>query len=151
MKGKSPTARSLDLLRRRGFEAEVVERWLPIGTKDKDGQPIKIRRDLFGCIDIVAVHSSVAGALGVQATSASNMSARLNKAKTLKPIAVWLKAQNRFEVWGWWVNPGSACWEVRVAELRLDDMAAVELVKPGRRKPSKKDRVRQQETFQFLD
>ena len=43
----TPTARTLKLLRDRGFLAEVVERWIPGGF---------VRRDYMGIIDIVAIN-----------------------------------------------------------------------------------------------
>ena len=85
----TPTARSLTLLRSTGHIAGVVERWLP---------QVNRRSDLFGFADLLAVHRVVSGVLLVQATSLSNVSARLTKAKGKPELAVWLRAGQRFEV-----------------------------------------------------
>jgi len=88
----SPTARSLKYLRDNGYTAQVVERWNPYA---------KIRQDLFGIIDIVAVKDKVPGVLGVQATSASNIFARIKKSLECPHLQAWLGSGNRLEVWGW--------------------------------------------------
>src|ERR1700687_2738371 len=64
----SPTQRSLAELRARGYRAQVVERWNPYA---------KVRVDLFGFIDIVAVGNGET--VGVQATSGDNVSHRIQK------------------------------------------------------------------------
>jgi len=66
----SPTARSLKLLRERGYLAGVVEQTVP---------QTFIKRDLFGFIDILAVHPETGETLAIQATSGSNASARIYK------------------------------------------------------------------------
>jgi len=86
----TPTARSLEVLRKLGYEADVVERWVP---------GARIRRDFLGCIDIVGVHPEH-GIIGVQATTTGNIAARLAKAATEKRLRPWLE-HARFEVWGW--------------------------------------------------
>jgi hypothetical protein len=65
----SPTSRSLQLLRRSGFVAEPCERWLPGAN---------VRRDLFHVGDVIACHAVRRELLLVQATSLSNLSARLS-------------------------------------------------------------------------
>jgi hypothetical protein len=87
--GITPTARTLAECRKRGWQADVVERRL---TRT-------IKRDLFGCIDIVAITPE--GMLGIQATSGSNHSARLVKAKQEPRLQAWLGVGARFEVWSW--------------------------------------------------
>lgn len=84
----SPTARSLQVLRQLGYEADVVERW--VGRQ---------RKDLFGCIDIVAVHPTF-GILGVQATTTSNMAARVKKIEQEPRVGPWIE-HAKLEVWGW--------------------------------------------------
>lgn len=88
----SPTARSLAELRRLGATCQVVEHWNAFSRK---------RNDLFGVIDIVAVHPSRQGVLGIQATSAGNITARMKKSMEEPRLKVWLKAGNTFQVWGW--------------------------------------------------
>lgn len=86
----SPTSRTLQLLKQRGHTAGVVERWIPQARK---------RIDLMGCIDIVALvgHRIV----GIQATSGSNVAARLTKAREEPRLKEWLKCGGRFIVIGW--------------------------------------------------
>ena len=88
----SPTQRSLKYLRDLGYVAQVVEHWNYFA---------KIRQDLFGIIDIVAIHPDKSGVLGVQTTSATNLSARVQKSKLNKVLPIWIKAGNFFEVHGW--------------------------------------------------
>jgi hypothetical protein len=61
----TPTSRSLELLRSLGFVAGVVERWLP---------RVNLRRELFHCIDLIAVHARDRIVLGVQTASIANIS-----------------------------------------------------------------------------
>jgi hypothetical protein len=149
----TPTARSLALLRRSGYTADIVERWLPIPDRpaeadnDRDSpcpfcghrnhvdrqSPSRIRRDLFSCIDIVAVRTGIAGVLGVQATSASNVAARVNKARKLAALAVWLRAGNAFQVWGW-SQGDDGRWCVRRVAIRAEDLNPEELERPARRR-----------------
>ena len=79
------------MLRREGYEAAVVEKWLP---------HLRRRLDLFGVIDILAVRAR-GPVLAVQATTGSNGAARLKKAVAEPRLAVWLAAGQRFEVWAW--------------------------------------------------
>lgn len=89
---KSPTQRSLKKLKDDGYIAQVVERWNPWS---------RTRLDLFDAIDIVAVHETEKRILGVQATSGSNTSKRLEKARLSRRLAAWIKSGGQFEVWGW--------------------------------------------------
>lgn len=97
----TPTQRTLAALRKRGITAEVVERWIP---------RVMVRKDLFSCIDIVALDN---GILGIQTTSAANVSSRMHKAEAEPRLAKWLASGGRFEVWGWKQNKKSKRWSVR--------------------------------------
>lgn len=110
----SPTARTLASLRRDGLTAGVVERWLP---------HVNRRSDFLGVIDIIAVGPGVT--MGIQATSASNVSSRLAKARASTELRAWLTAGNAFEVWGW-AKRGPR-WHVRKVQLLPEDLAAVEV------------------------
>jgi hypothetical protein len=87
----SPTQRSLELLRELGYTPDVVERRIPGADTT---------RDFFGCIDLIAAHPR-GGILAVQATTSSNLAARVAKAKAERRLAVWLRAGGKFEAWGW--------------------------------------------------
>jgi hypothetical protein len=119
----TPMSLTLNHLRRHGYVADVVERWLPHTNR---------RRDLFGCIDIVAVDRREPGIVGVQATSLPNVAARLGKARARPELAVWLRAGGRFEVWGWVRRPGG--WEVKVIVVRAEDLEPVPVRVPARRR-----------------
>lgn len=96
---KQPTQRTLDWLRDQGYMVDKVEHWI--------GNPFipasRKRKDLFGCIDVVAIHAEHSGVLGVQATSRSGVLARVKKSCTecCKALYLWLKTGNRFLVVGW--------------------------------------------------
>lgn len=92
MAGKSPTQRTLDELRKLGYPLiQVVERWNAFA---------KIRQDLFGFIDVLAVGQD-GGVLAVQATSRDNVASRVAKIAESDSI-IWIrKAGWRVEVWGW--------------------------------------------------
>ena len=108
----SPTTRSLKHLRDQGYIAEVVERWIPGAN---------IRKDLYGCIDIVAVHADNKETLGIQTTSYSNMSARYKKALQQEGLRAWLQAGNQFVVHGWKKNKSNR-WEVKTRLIGISDM-----------------------------
>lgn len=117
----TPTARTLDQLRREGWYADVVERVVP-----RPGRPHPIRSDLFGFADVLAVRPSGI-ALLVQCTAASGISARVAKildADYLPIVEAWLAdPMHSLEVWGWKkyakANPGSRrLWRPRVVPIR---------------------------------
>ena len=87
----TPTARSLAVLREMNYVVQVVEQYNRFS---------KTRLDLYGCIDILAVHPEH-GILGVQATTTSNAAARVSKALAEPRLVTWLAAGASFEVWGW--------------------------------------------------
>jgi hypothetical protein len=113
----TPTARSLDLLRRDGWTAECVEKFLPYG---------RVRRDYLGFIDVLAIQLGER-ILAVQATSASNVSARVKKALESPHLRTWLSTGARFEVWGW-SKKGAAgkrkTWQLTRRVLTLTDAPA---------------------------
>jgi len=111
MGGKSPTARSLELLREMGYLPQVVEYYHAFSKK---------RRDLYGCIDIVAAHPKL-GILGVQATSGSNHSARFKKA-TECPILYWLQAGGKVQVWSWSKKKADNKWHCRIQKVLMGDL-----------------------------
>lgn len=87
----SPTQRSLKLLRDAGYLCQIVERWNPHA---------KVRSDLFGFIDILAVRGDTV--IGVQTTSANNMAARVAKIRALPTFKDWLHSPSRrVHVHGW--------------------------------------------------
>ncbi len=131
----TPTVRTLARLRQMGYVADVVERWLP---------RVGVRRDLFHCIDIVAVHPAIEGVLGVQCTSKPNLAARVGKVRQQPEVAIWLKASNRIEVWGWHKRNGR--WDAERIEVLAGDLQPA-ILTPRRRPGRKRRGERQGELF----
>lgn len=92
--GKSPTQKTLKLLRDQGYLTCVTEYWMAHAQR---------RKDLYGFIDIVCLdlNLKVKGILGVQTTSKSGLSARIKKAKGKDAFWIWLATGNRVEFHGW--------------------------------------------------
>jgi Trm5-related predicted tRNA methylase len=86
----SPTQLTLKLLRDEGWTVEVVERWIPGAN---------IRKDLFGFIDLMALRSGMT--LAVQATSYSNISARVKKIENAELLSEIRKCSWHIWVIGW--------------------------------------------------
>jgi hypothetical protein len=101
----SPTQRSLAHLREQGYTAAVVERW---------NSHARIRQDLFGFIDILALRDGET--LGVQATSGSNVSARVAKIAEHELVGAVRAAGWRVEVHGWRKNAAGR-WVLRVEDV----------------------------------
>lgn len=132
-KRKQPTARTLEHLRGLGWPAQVVEKWLPGRRAKKNGAPGEteatpygVRKDLFGCIDILAL-DGLTGCLGIQACAGGDVATRAKKATAEPLLQAWLQAGNRFQVWGWreiWVQTGAKTkavrWRPRILEVWMD-------------------------------
>lgn len=86
----SPTQRTLKELRKRYPLVQVVERWNPHA---------RVRQDLFGIIDVVAVGQDEI--VVVQATSASNVSKRVKKITESKALPILRQAGIRVLVHAW--------------------------------------------------
>jgi hypothetical protein len=115
-KGKSPTARCLEDLRKLGYVAEKVEQRLPNTF---------ITRDYINVGDILAFRPG-SGILLVQVTSGSNHAARRKKAMDEPLLRQWLEAGGRFEVWSYDLQGAKnqrKLWTQRREELSLKDFA----------------------------
>lgn len=88
----TPTQRTLKHLRDQGYTAAVCEKWNPHA---------RIRQDLFGCLDIIAINGQTREILGVQCTSGSGYSRRVQKLRELPIVTQLSKAGMSVEVWGW--------------------------------------------------
>jgi hypothetical protein len=87
----SPTRRSLEHLRKSGADlVAVVERWNPHA---------RIRQDLFGVVDVLAIHGETT--IAVQATSGSNVASRVTKLTESPALPVMRAAGWRIVVHGW--------------------------------------------------
>ena len=104
----SPTARSLRRLRELGYLCQVTEHW---------NQWARVRQDLFGFIDILAIDRSTGDILAVQACSRGDISTRAHKIAEHEHVGTVRKAGIRIEVWGWGtVGHGSKTWELKVVD-----------------------------------
>lgn len=101
----TPTQRTLKKLRDEGYLAAVVERW---------NAHARIRQDLFGVVDVIGIREGET--LAVQATSGSNVSARVKKIADSDATPMIRAAGWRFECWGWRKN-AKGRWEVRVVDV----------------------------------
>ena len=119
----SPTARSLAFLRRAGFIACVVERWIPHAG---------VRSDAFTFGDVLAAHPGERVVLLVQATTIDHVAHRLAKAKSKPELAAWLRAGGAFEVHGWVCRGGR--WQVKRVAVRAEDSGDVVIEAPQRRR-----------------
>lgn len=99
----SPTQRTLERLRKDGWLPAVVEKRNPA---------TKTLNDLYGFIDVLAVRDGET--LGVQATSYSNVSKRVNKIADHENVDAVRKAGWRIEVWGW--HKVGSRWQCRVVD-----------------------------------
>ena len=88
----SPTQRSLAFLREQGYLVSIVERWNPHA---------RIRQDLWGWCDLLAIRKGEV--LAVQVT-ASAVSARIKKIQESETIAAVRDAGIRVEIHGWRKN-----------------------------------------------
>lgn len=122
---KSPTRNSLKYLTWLGFTTQVVEHYV-----QRPGRPFGFRRDLFGCIDIVALIPGTPGVLGVQTTSYGGRSARVKKILELPVPKLWLACGNRLEVQAW-KKVGSR-WAVCVTKIGLNGLGEITFAHLGK-------------------
>ena len=101
----SPTQRTLMEMRKRGYFCAVVEKWNHITSQ---------RVDLFGFIDVLCLGENEI--IGIQATSASNVAARITKITDHENVAAVRKAGIRILVHGWKQNDKGR-YEVREVDL----------------------------------
>lgn len=101
----SPTARTLAKLRKEGWLAWVVEKWIPQTQQ---------RSDLFGFIDVLAIRGDET--LAVQSTSRSNVSGRVKKITEHENVAAVRAAGWAIHVHGWG-KMANGRWECRVVDM----------------------------------
>jgi hypothetical protein len=88
MAKRSPTSRALEHYRELGYLADKTEHHNMFSHQ---------KNDLFGFIDLVAIHP-VRGIVGVQATSGANHAARRTKILALPTAVAWIAAGGIIEV-----------------------------------------------------
>ena len=100
----TPTQRSLAYLRNEGYLVAIVEHWNPFA---------RIRQDLFGFIDLLAIRRDET--LAVQVT-ASGVSARVHKIEASPHLGRVREAGWRLHVHGWRKNAAGK-YVMRVVDL----------------------------------
>lgn len=109
----TPTQRALKDLRALAFMAQVVERWNPHA---------KVRQDLFGCIDIVAIgHGMI---IGVQVCAGASHAARRKKMLDEPAMYRWLGCGGKLELWSYSKRGARGkrkTWQLRRESIRLAD------------------------------
>lgn len=103
---QSPTVRSLAHLRKTCQLVQVVEKWNPHA---------RIRQDLFGIVDILAIQDGET--IAVQSTSWSNIKSRVNKMAESDAIEHLRKAGWRILVHGWKKNPKTNRYELKEEDI----------------------------------
>lgn len=126
----SPTKRTMQYLRARGFMCGVTERF------DQHRGPFGRRVDLFGFVDLLAVDSE--RTIAVQACVGSSVAARRMKiiAERTDEARAWLSHPSReIEVWGWrkLKVPGQRKWFPRIERITLAtlDGKTPKVIDPG--------------------
>lgn len=117
MKGNTPSAKTINTLKNDGYIVANVEKVIP---------RCFIKQDLYGFIDILAIHKQTFKMLGLQTTSRSNHNARLDKALSLKNLYYWLMTGASFQVWSWGkykIERGSRKTEERIhiSDISIDN------------------------------
>lgn len=114
----TPTQRTIRELRNNGIKCAIVEKW---------NHHIKIRQDMFGIIDIIALDPEK-GVIGVQSTGTafSRHVHKLQEEKAQETLD-WLKTPGAtLELWGWRkvkrVRGGKQMiWKPRVGDFFIAD------------------------------
>ena len=113
MAGTSPTQRTLKYLRDRGYVVAVTERWNAFA---------KIRQDLFGCLDLVALDLAMKRIIGIQTTSTPHIKDRIDKIKKLPEAKAWVECGGALLVIGWakrGARGEKKTWTPKVVRLAL--------------------------------
>lgn len=103
----TPTGRTLALLRKSGYLADVCERWIP---------RLNRRRDLFHFGDVLGVHPIRREVVIVQCTTLPNLSARLAKIRAVSELPGLLAAGVIVQAHGW--ARRGASWHCKVVDVR---------------------------------
>lgn len=114
----SATKRALAECRKRGWLAQVVEQTIP---------RVFIKRDLFGCIDIIALTPD--GIVGIQATAGDgNHTKHLDKIYAEPRAKRWLESGAALEVWTFLLRGKAGerkLYQLRTEAIAVDRFPAV--------------------------
>ena len=101
MASKSPTARTLEELRKRGYLAQVVEYRVP---------RINVLRDLYGFIDVLGIKQGEV--VGIQACRRADMATRIKKIRGHENFQAVMASPIEVSCWGWG-KMANQRWELR--------------------------------------
>ena len=107
----SPTARSLDSLRKQGMTVATVERWNAFA---------KIRQDVYGWMDLLAMDGKAI--YGIQVTSDTNRSARREKILAEPRAKKWVESGGKIllHTWGKHGDRGKRkTWELHSEDITI--------------------------------
>lgn len=124
--------RSIEHLKAEGYAVQVVERWNPYA---------KVRQDLFGWIDIVAVKAG-RPILGVQTTTGNMAAVRLDKARGNEALKAWISGGGQLVVHSWdkrGARGKRKVWTVVERRVEAGELEGVPQLPENQPKP-KKDR-----------
>lgn len=119
MPGRSPTSRTLEECRRRGWVTAVAERWNPYGG---------VRQDLFGFADVVAFDTDRQKVLLLQCCSRSDLTTRINKIveNCAREASAALACGCEIAVWGWAkykvADADRRHWQVTETVIEMEDL-----------------------------
>lgn len=103
----SPAQRSLKYLRDQGYTVAITEKW---------NSHAKIRQDLFGFIDLLAIKDRKT--LAIQTTSSSSFAVRRKKIEGHENLPLVLAAGWQVTVHGWRKN-AKGKWVLREGDIRI--------------------------------
>jgi hypothetical protein len=98
------TARSMALLRERGYTVATVEHYNAFTRR---------KHDLFGCIDLLAIGNGET--VAVQVTSKSNLAARRHKVEEAEAYPEMLRSGWKVILHGWFKEGNR--WQLKEVEL----------------------------------
>ena len=103
----SPTQRSLKHLKEQGYTVAITEKWNPHA---------RIRQDLFGFVDLLAIREGMT--LAIQTTSSNNYADRKKKVQDHENLPKVLSAGWQVRIHGWRKN-AKGKWVVREESVSL--------------------------------
>lgn len=118
----SPTQRTLKFLRDAGAAAVVLERW---------NQYARIRQDIWGA-DILARQGQLL--MAIQATSSTNHSARVEKARANPDTLNWLNCGVPYYVYSWGKKGARGkrkLWTLKITQLSLTESNTITTLTHG--------------------
>lgn len=108
---KSPNALSRDLLESRGHKVDLVERTIPHTF---------IKKDLFGCLDLVYIADTICGVQATSDDTGGNSGARRKKILASDEMRQWIASKGRIFLHTWTESGDPPAWRVREEEITAE-------------------------------